>query len=191
MDPSVLTFELLDALEERWVSGGLTDLVTHLEPGLSDARIDELTGPLGIRLPPELRTWFAWRNGGGRRFWTVPLDLWSLQDAVAETQRKFDLNVRVRLDPSVPEDNEFQPSWFLFTGADGRGAYVDTSDDGDTSRIYWWNPEQEPVYSGVASLGRLVELAIEAWDTGWYVRWDQGGWVIDDSRRPEVQNPLI
>lgn len=187
----VLSFELLDALQDRWVRGEAADLVSHLEPGLSDERIDELTSPLGLRLPPELRTWFAWRNGAQHREWTCSLDLWSLATSVAETQLRRDTNLRVRRNPEAAEESEFQPSWFMFSGGDGSGAYVDTADRRPMSHLYYWDPEQPPVDTGIPSLGRLVEIAIEAWDCGWYVRWEPGGWVIDDTRQLDVARHLI
>lgn len=187
----MLSFELLDALQDRWVRGEAADLVSHLQPGLSEERIDELTSPLGLVLPPEVRTWFAWRNGGARHIWTLALDLWSLEDAVVETRRWRAIAHDVRRDPNVPEEVEFASSWFMFSGGGGAGAYVDANEQRPTSPISYWDPEQGPVDTGVPSLGRLVEIAIEAWDSGWYVRWEPGGWVIDDTRQLDIPRHLL
>lgn len=38
-------------------------LLLGLAPGLSDAEIDALLGPLDLELPEEARVWWRWRNG--------------------------------------------------------------------------------------------------------------------------------
>jgi hypothetical protein len=38
-------------------------IVDHLQPGLSDEQMDELTAPLGLSLPVEARRWWGWHDG--------------------------------------------------------------------------------------------------------------------------------
>jgi hypothetical protein len=61
-EPTIVTFELLDALAERLESLG-APIAQHWRPGLTDAEIDGLMEPTGLSLPEELRRWFAWHDG--------------------------------------------------------------------------------------------------------------------------------
>lgn len=58
----LLSGDLLNQLESRWRAQH-APLVEHLAAGLDDAQIDELTRPLGLRVPPEARAWWRWHNG--------------------------------------------------------------------------------------------------------------------------------
>lgn len=43
-------------------------IARRLAPGLSDAEMDALSEPLGLRVPPEARTWWRWHNGADNAF---------------------------------------------------------------------------------------------------------------------------
>lgn len=40
--------------------------VDDLMPGLGDDEIDEITGPVGLELPEEVRAWWRWHDGDRR-----------------------------------------------------------------------------------------------------------------------------
>jgi cell wall assembly regulator SMI1 len=58
----VLSGDLLDDLKARWIVQR-APIVEHLRPGLSEAEIDAITMPLGVRLAREARTWWSWHDG--------------------------------------------------------------------------------------------------------------------------------
>lgn len=176
-----LSFERLEALHERWVRAGMEGLLAHLEPGLPDAQIDELTAPLGLRLPVELRMWFAWHNGGARYPWTLSNALWSLEDAVEETQFFRDVARSVREDPDVPEVGEWQSTWFAFTGLDGGALVVDAAEQGTVSPVLSW---KHGVVDRVPSVGRAAQIMIEAYDSD-YVVSAEDGFDVDEAHWPQ------
>jgi len=63
-DPVRLTEKLLEDLAARWRAFD-APVARQLRPGLADDEIDALVAPLGLRVPPEARTWWKWHNGGG------------------------------------------------------------------------------------------------------------------------------
>lgn len=91
-DKSVmLSKELLEDPAARWRRQDMP-IAGSLRPGLSDAEMDPLTEPLGIRLPREARTWWGWHDGA----WTDgkgssnlgPLRLYSRSPTPSEARRK-------------------------------------------------------------------------------------------------------
>ena len=48
---------------EDWLNEHDKEFLGKLQPGLTDARITEITAALGIELPPEVRALYRWRNG--------------------------------------------------------------------------------------------------------------------------------
>jgi len=57
-----LTDALLERLAEQWRRHD-APIARRLAPGLTDQEMDALTEPLGLRVPPEARTWWRWHNG--------------------------------------------------------------------------------------------------------------------------------
>ena len=62
MTAPVLTADLLETLERGWARQS-APVMEHLRPGLSPERIDDLTAPVGLRLPVEARIWWGWHDG--------------------------------------------------------------------------------------------------------------------------------
>jgi len=58
----LLSFELLEELRESWQRQG-APIASSLAPGLDPREIDDLTQSVGVRLPVEPRTWWAWHDG--------------------------------------------------------------------------------------------------------------------------------
>lgn len=63
--------------------------------GLTDAQIDEIAGPLGLRLPEEARRWYRWHNGSRWDLFDGRAQL-SLTEAVERSldSRSYDENWR-------------------------------------------------------------------------------------------------
>ncbi|HTE60224.1 MAG TPA: hypothetical protein VK631_07710, partial [Solirubrobacteraceae bacterium] len=76
--------ELLARLE-RCLSDERFPWLSARRPALSDEDMAQLTEPIGIRLPPELRLWWRWFNGAttpGRVPLTPALEVLSLEVAL-------------------------------------------------------------------------------------------------------------
>jgi cell wall assembly regulator SMI1 len=63
---TVLDADLLARLEEAWALQGAS-VVDQLAPGLTDEEMDEVTLPLGLRLPIEARVWWGTHDGVPKR----------------------------------------------------------------------------------------------------------------------------
>lgn len=91
-----MTSDLANALDRilRWIEQHKPSYVTHLQPGLSLAEIEEIVGNLSIQLPLEFCQLYQWRNGaregdlGRETAWLF--ENWTflpLQEAVARHQK--------------------------------------------------------------------------------------------------------
>jgi cell wall assembly regulator SMI1 len=58
----LLTEDLLEHLAERW-RALRAPIANSLRPGLSEAEMEALVDPLGLRLPTEARVWWGWHDG--------------------------------------------------------------------------------------------------------------------------------
>ena len=54
-----LSFDILDRFRAALKTAG-APLASAIDPGLSDAQIDEVAAELGMAVPPELRTLWRW-----------------------------------------------------------------------------------------------------------------------------------
>jgi cell wall assembly regulator SMI1 len=178
-DPILLTEDLLEQLQARWRQQGMP-IAESLRPGLSDAEMDELTQPLGVRLPREARTWWRWHDGAdagsanlgpGRVF--APL-----ADAVRNTLsvREIMRGVDGELDPM------WRPSWLTMnSGGDTTVIDCGGSFGEPVPARYYRFEEPETGATGVPSIGTLVTLYINAFD--------RGAWAYDAGRRVWCGDP--
>lgn len=186
-----LSVELLEAVRERWRDDG-APTAEVLRPGLSDAEIDALTAPLGLRLPPEARTLWSWRDGAelGRNVqWMgkgwVPLPL---ARAVSLTQE-----YRALLwddDMGVVWRDVWRKSFLVLTRPDQPDVLVIDCGDGRPT-----SPVHSVILQGAAttviadSVGELVERWLRVMEqrlahfdrsqSRWRYEWD----AIDDAWR--------
>ena len=85
--PVATSVEDLLARYEKILASGAPKVLAALQPGLSDAQIDELEAKHAFKLTPDLRALYRWRNGTPRN---VALDAFPdhafvpLEDAIAE-----------------------------------------------------------------------------------------------------------
>jgi hypothetical protein len=108
-----LTEELLARLERCLSDQRLPWLSSRRQP-LTDDEIDQLTRPVGIELPPELRLRWRWFNGASapRRVELTPvLEVVSLEVALRGREAMIDVAAGVA---ETPDDAErLYPSSFL------------------------------------------------------------------------------
>lgn len=136
IDPLVLSAHLLDELAGRWAEAGIP-LTRHLAPGHDEARIDELTRPVGLKLPSEARLWWSWHNGAERpleggsadfRLMTPAFQFLSIEEAIESYVQSREL-VRMVAESEVgPEEvDAWVDSWWpphLFPITKSAGAVV-------------------------------------------------------------------
>ena len=53
---------MLELLADHWRRQG-APIAESLRPGLTENEMEELLGPLGLRLPREARMWWGWHDG--------------------------------------------------------------------------------------------------------------------------------
>jgi cell wall assembly regulator SMI1 len=188
--PPILDRQLLNRLEREWRAQG-APLVEHLSDGLSDAEIDRLTEPIGLRLPNEPRAWWRWHNGVPR---SVPLRVdremgapgfvaWPLDEAVAAYQRKRALVKEMFIDDDEDPDWWWDPAWFPVS-LGGRDATLtcDCSRGGDITPILLVDHRNVEGFrhTRARSLGELVTWWIEALENrGWQYNQETNAWDSD------------
>src|SRR4051812_27326402 len=75
---------LLTKLERQWQRKG-SRIVEALNPGLTDAEIDDLAAPLGHPIPEEARRWWRWHNGASAFEMVLGRAYSSLEEDVASS----------------------------------------------------------------------------------------------------------
>jgi hypothetical protein len=178
----LLTEGLLEELAERWRAAG-APIADSLRPGLSDAEMDALVAPLGLRLPHEARVWWGWHDGArpsdrlGVSWELGPgFGFFSLGEAVAlyHEMRELFRDIWADEDPGMV-DYWWRPSWLPITEC--RGAVrCDCAVSEDAPTPIYWAYSHDHDADGltnpkVGSFGTLVCWWIEALDSG--------GWRYD------------
>jgi hypothetical protein len=192
IDDRLLSTRRLAQLEDRWRNMG-APIVDHLQPGLSDKVMDELTAPLGLRLPHEARVWWGWHNG-------VPADAVRRHDqrTVGVTWPYLPLAEAVELCAGwrtlsdefegYGEPRWFDPRWLPITSEYPEAILVcdcgtEPSEPSPIRRIT--PPEgQSPPTPVCASFDELVTRWIEALDCGVWQRQPER-WSYHPERLPE------
>ncbi|WP_445152677.1 SMI1/KNR4 family protein [Baekduia sp. Peel2402] len=166
----LLDDQLLAALEQRWREQG-AQTPDHMEPGLTDEQIDEITAPLGFPLPDELRTLYRWHNGSGRYEMAWLRALWALDTAVPTS-----------LKDAVSSD-DWRPGWMQIL-SERPAVLVDCLANGQHGPAPVWNHHVEieaPTRPVFASVGDMVSFWIELIDDD-LMYWDGRLWQIRDDR---------
>ena len=173
---TTLTADLLSELEQRLRDGG-AGVVDALNPGLTDAQIDELLLPAGIDLPDEARVWWRWQNGTrrGARAATLGLrDLLDLETVVDVYEHARFRDVRGRgLDGLLGGLGWTPRLWFDCSGARHERVPVFAQSDIEDPRVV------------LGSMGDLVTAWLHLIDAGvWRIDAD-GSMDVDYERAPE------
>jgi cell wall assembly regulator SMI1 len=199
----VLDEGMLEALDQQWRRQG-APIAASLRPGLSDAEMEAIVGPLGVMLPAEARVWWGWHDGTsamtndyalGLDFIFLPLER---AVAVYRQVREIALSVAAPRpgEEELDEDSIWDQSWFpLSKGGDGTVVACDcTVEEGAPSPIRsvnWGNRGARSAAPVADSLGTVVSWWIEALDGGAWTysherrRWDRHPDRIPDPRREQ------
>lgn len=177
----MLDQDLLDQLERRWRDNDAA-ILRWLQPGLTDERIDELTAPLGIRLPEEARRWWRWHDG-------VPMDAPPGSHSIGGGPTYIPLSYAVENTMWLAEGDPSWPTGWLVMTADSDPLIMDCGAGFDEPvRVHCANiqdPGRPPVDHDATSIGELVSLWIEAIDCGVYTyNKEVGDWELHQNRMP-------
>jgi cell wall assembly regulator SMI1 len=194
-----LTEGLLEQLGAQWRKYDVP-IARRLAPGMSDKEMDALTEPLGLRVPPEARTWWRWHNGaheasivtsGGKTFSSLErcVSLAAEMRGIAhEVARPYHLSAR-------EADDMARGVWnwdWLPLSSDGVGGMliIDAAVDNAPTEVcpVWYRAidfSSDQAVLVAPSMGALVHhwrvalaTAAEPYD---HVR---DLWVLDDERLP-------
>lgn len=193
----MLSAELLQDLEDHW-RRQQAPLAERLQPGLTDAEIDELTAPLGIVLATEVRIWWGWHNGAspsdslrvdrefGPGFVFLPLG-----EAIAlyRQMRQIFRDIWEADDPQMV-NYWWRPTWFPITERRGAVRCDCAVPPGAPTPIYWAYSHDHDAEGltnpKVASFGTMVTWWLEALETGaWYYNASANRW----EHQPELLPP--
>jgi cell wall assembly regulator SMI1 len=191
--PVKLSVDLLEQLADRWRKRK-APILDHLLPGLTTARMDAITEPLGFQLSDEARTWWGWHDGTNPDLRASPerdlgvgaLMAFTTLSGSFETYRQLRRTGTEVWGPAT--DRLWPPTWIPISAQmHGDVVVCDCGvGKGELSRIYvvaWDDPSREPA---AASFGDMVCDWIEAIDSGrWYYEPTRRQWYLDDSREPK------
>ena len=200
----LLDIHLLDELLARW-RDQRAPIADRLEPGLPNAAMDELTSPLGLRLPAEARVWWGWRDGApqdetrlltSRQMGTFGLPFLSLEEAVAEYRSRRDAaqEAAARQGDNAPAeladpDYWWDLSWFPITvTGNGTAVACDCSVGPEAPtpiRAIRWGSGPDFGDVVLPSMRELVKWWIDAFDNGTF-RFDAESnlWTGDPGASP-------
>jgi hypothetical protein len=168
-------------------------LADWMSPGLGPEEQDRMLGPLGLRLPPEARAWWTWRNGCpgfGRKKLATPVGerLLTLSEAVA-VYREYRQTVQELVEPDIPAlanpDDRWHPSWLPIIGPQ-LPIVIDCAEGSvRTTPVRRINLQyvEESQEIGARSIRQMVRWWIGAIDFGAW-QWDKSEqeWAVDAYR---------
>jgi hypothetical protein len=190
MTAPVLTADLLETLETGWARQS-APVMEHLRPGLSPERIDDLTAPLGLRLPVEARIWWGWHDGvdvrlGPRTELGPSLPFLPLEAAIDLCLLLRDQAAHVWGERA---DYWWRTSWFPITERLGAIRCECGVEEGAPTPIFWADSHDHDANGltipKLESLGSLVAWWGEALETGaWRYDHKNHRWKRDPERLP-------
>lgn len=148
-------------------------LVDLLQPGLTEAEMDDRTRPLGVTLPDEARLWWGWHDG-------VAVEHYG-NDPQREIAVKAAGSGGYPPDWGDP-DYWWHPQWFPITESiSGSTVACDCSvrpGEPTPIRAVSWGTKEDSDVPVARSFGEMVEWWLEAFDTGaWRYDRTQQTWV--------------
>lgn len=186
-EPAYLSQDLLNRLEQRWRDQGAL-VARALRPGLADSEMDELTEPIGLRLPVEARRWWRWHDGaepeypGGPPAHLGPGKYFlSLADAVKECQKLREMQRYAWGEDLGPY---WRAGWLPLYSSDRPIMFdcaVGPEEPVPVRSIFFEDPTAGE--RGVRSIGELVTVWIGAIDCGaWQWLRSEERWDSDWTR---------
>ena len=152
---------------DHWLAANRPDYYVHLKPGATDAQLDAFEAQFLLKLPPEFRQLYHWRNGqeptcsasfqGNRMF--------SSLEEIAETKEILDGMIGYDFD----DPRYWRRSWvpFLHNGGGSHLCLDLAAEDGGQpgQLVAFWKADED----------RLAEFAsLEAWLMGLVTSMEDG-----------------
>lgn len=165
--------ELTTRLEHLLVRTGVP-WAENLEPGLTEAQLDETFRPLGLEVPESVREWWGWRR--------PPIDGWLAVDfawlgarQAAERYRQYRA-IAAEIAGQGEDLDQYWPRTLLplFSTSSSPVYAVDCSDPRRSGHIHYWAFDGDPETGFVvaASLADLLHQLCEAYEAG-LQQWDE------------------
>lgn len=185
---------LLERLRSYWRDQG-APIATLLQPGLTDAEMDAVISPIGLRLPEEARAWWGWHNGAVRttsrdeRLMTHLYEFLPLDEAVEQyclIQQWLDKLGRNPWDPI------WQKSWLPLAMTSSRPILVcDTDSSAHAGMpiyvVSWGDSEDAHLYPAAGSLREVVSCWLRAFSEEiWAYSATDQDWRFDFDRKQEL-----
>jgi len=179
----MLSIDLLERFGTALRALGLP-IAEELNPGLSDAEMDALTGPLGFALPTELRTLFGWHDGSRR---TPDADLAFSVFAPGGgfrplTEMIEDYKSSCKIAADAAPYGLWLPTFFpVVLMNPSPGAHLDVPEGAPSPvNLVYWGDAESPGEPDLRSVGELFTYYCLALEEGVYVH--QGNGRIHISR---------
>jgi len=183
--------QLLDRLDAQWARLRPQWHAT-LAPGLGEEEQRELIAPLGLTIPSELRTWWAWRQIDAAV--TDSSEILSLPSAVRYCQMRRDVAAEVAADTKA-DPEELWPQRFLAVALSGSIAIAtDCSVQGPASPLFADLAHGIPVnpsHLALPSFGHLIHGWVEMYEAGYYTWDDHRGWIAIGPAQSLLQANLV
>lgn len=186
--------ELLARLERCLSDQRLPWLSARRQP-LTDDEIAQLTEPIGVELPPELRLWWGWFNGAttpARVELTPVLEVVSLEVALRgrATMRAVAAEVAQMRDEDI--ERHFPSSFLPVFGTGGSVTIAANAGLGPATPLHYveFHPNDHPLVMLAPSLGDAVHRWVEMYEAGYY-SWDEASGRWDFARHNAALQPTV
>ncbi len=189
-----LNEELLERFERCLSDQRLPWLSARRLP-LSDEQIADLTEPVGIELPPELRLWWGWFNGAttpGRVEVTPVLEADSLESSLLRREWMRAVAADAAHDRNEDIEQHFPSSFLPVLGTGGSANIAANAALGPATPLHYveFHPNDHPLVMLAPSLGDAVHRWVEMYEAGYY-RWGEATGQWDFSRHQAALQPTI
>lgn len=191
-DVPILGTELIAEYETKLREQGVP-LDEWSSPGITAEEQEMAVEPIGLHLPTEARTWWAWHNGCPRYGLSklvapVGEKMLTISEAV-EVYREYRDIVQNLVEPDVPAlanpDDRWDPSWLPILGPQVPTVIDCRDSNGDATPVRSINLQyvEESKEIGSPSLGQMMRWWIGAIDGGaWCWDTEKREWLVDPYR---------
>jgi hypothetical protein len=167
---------LLKSLEDE-VKLHRPDVVSFLQPGISDEQLRQAETSLGRPIHPEMQTLYRWHNGLANDLELFPgHGFWSLEQAI-RTNRELNEQYREKGFSMLMAHEEH---WLiLFPDSSGDGYYYDPEQAYETGGVFY-NFREAGYYRYFPSVRNLLKAIVECYQQGAYLPNGETDFAIED-----------
>jgi hypothetical protein len=153
------------------------DVISFLQPGISDDQLHQAEASLGRHIHPEMLALYRWHNGLANDLELFPgHGFWSLEQAI-RTNRELNEQYRKKGFSLLMAHEEH---WLiLFPDSAGDGYYYDP-DQTYESRGIFYNFREAGYYRNFASVRNLLKAIVECYQQGAYLPNGETDFELED-----------